>query len=728
MQASSSRSKPHIPSPGSASGSDPGSGSESDYSSSDVTEDEDGQELTPALDAAILRTLRKIKSKDPGVYGSENILQEELKRAQEKAQEKGLQAGTVKKIAAKPYLLADYHRSKLLSSDNANDEDEEQQPEPLPYVQSQRLLREQAVSAFKALASDDDDNEEDDFVPKKRDKDEDEADQDEEEYRQFLLEMGGGEEEVRKVLGMGDAPVTKHTAPDSDAEEEQEEARVLSKVEKEEMIARKAEKKARKAKADDDFLMNYILNRGWIDRTDDHVPTYDEVVGVDKEEEAEKEAESKFKASSSSHPWGLLEEEDEFDEKAEQFETEYNFRFEEPGASTIAAHPRDIPSLVRRPDDVRKTKRARRAERKAAEKAAQEEELKKKKGSKRREMEKRMASLKSDLAAEGVEGEVDWDQLEKVLDGEWDEGEWEKVVGGMLNKVGEADDEDEDGKPIWNDDLGDAEYDDFDQEDDAEGHEMDVDQSYDQMDEDGPINMDADFVDDEPSKKKRKRSKKDKHRAPSPEFDIVPEEAELSVADKAKKVKEAMDEYRALDHEDMIGDLPTKFRYTKALPTSFGLSPVEILLATDEELNKVVGVKSIAPYRKGGIGMAGMGLGKRVRELKDELSKRRWGEENRSRDQGGESSDRMRDNGYADVGGNKRAGKRKGRKERQREAKAGGEDGVSVQATGVEHETPQGKRKAEELGGIASEAGGADGEGKKKRRKRKKGAESEIPT
>jgi len=37
-------------------------------SESDESEDEDGEELTPALDAAILRTLARIKTRDPNIY------------------------------------------------------------------------------------------------------------------------------------------------------------------------------------------------------------------------------------------------------------------------------------------------------------------------------------------------------------------------------------------------------------------------------------------------------------------------------------------------------------------------------------------------------------------------------------------------------------------------------------------------------------------------------------
>jgi protein KRI1 len=54
------------------------------------------------------------------------------------------------------------------------------------------------------------------------------------------------------------------------------------------------------------------------------------------------------------------------------------------------------------------------------------------KGEKRREMEKQMASLRKDLGIKEGKGEVDWDELEKVMDGDFDEDEWQRVVGKML--------------------------------------------------------------------------------------------------------------------------------------------------------------------------------------------------------------------------------------------------------------------------------------------------------
>jgi hypothetical protein len=86
-QTGSKRQKAPLPT---SSDSDPDSGSETD-SSEDVTEDEDGVDLTPALDAAILRTLAKIRNKN-GVYEGENVLANELKEAEEKVIKAGIKA------------------------------------------------------------------------------------------------------------------------------------------------------------------------------------------------------------------------------------------------------------------------------------------------------------------------------------------------------------------------------------------------------------------------------------------------------------------------------------------------------------------------------------------------------------------------------------------------------------------------------------------------------------
>ena len=50
-------------------GSDAEEDEESEEDSEEAeSEDEDGEELTPAVDAAIFRTLAKIKRKDPSIY------------------------------------------------------------------------------------------------------------------------------------------------------------------------------------------------------------------------------------------------------------------------------------------------------------------------------------------------------------------------------------------------------------------------------------------------------------------------------------------------------------------------------------------------------------------------------------------------------------------------------------------------------------------------------------
>ena len=45
--------------------------------------------------------------------------------------------------------------------------------------------------------------------------------------------------------------------------------------------------------------------------------------------------------------------------------------------------------------------------------------------------------------------------------------------------------------------------------------------------------------------------------------------------------------------------MPTRFKYVPVSQSSYGLTPVEILLADDNQLNNVVGLKQMQPYRRG---------------------------------------------------------------------------------------------------------------------------------
>ncbi|CAK9783244.1 hypothetical protein CC85DRAFT_310258 [Cutaneotrichosporon oleaginosum] len=698
--------------------------SESDYSSDssdDTVEDEDGEELTPAMDAAILRTLAKIRRKE-GVYGTDKVLEAELAAAQAAAGARGLGARSAQK-AEKPFLLKDLHRQNLLDGVDSDHEDEE----PLTNVEAARRAAAEARAAFAAFGDDDSDDGE---VITKREKDDSEDEAEDAAYREFLLEMGGGESEVRAALGMADAPVTDYREFEDDEKPKKKKKEEEKEMSEEKRAKKEAKRKAKRAKADEDFLMDYILNRGWIDREKKAVPTYEDIVGRERADDESDEGEDT--------PWGKIDEEEDFDEKAEEFETEYNFRFEEPGAATIVTHPRQIESAVRRGDDARKLKRQAREERKAAEKAAREAEVQKKKDSKRREMESQLSALKKELG-DGV----DLAGLEKVLEGEWDEAEWERVVGGILAQR----DADDDDKPTWDDGLGD-EYMDAEDEGDGDNQADPEDAAYtnegawdgeewDEEEWDGPINMDADFISfDEPSKKKDSKKDKKKRRAADEDTDEP-----LSLEERAARMKAAADEIRDLDHEDEVGGLRTRFKYTRTAPQSFGLTPAEILLATDAELNSLVSIKHMQPYRRGGLGRAGVGLGRKVRDLKAKLARRRWGEEGeRGAEAGPSKSFHIERQGPAGANaqplgerrstedGAGRPGKRLGKKERQKRKAAAAEAGEAhdVPSQAQQAEPSVKRRKVEEAPAPASpivELAEGAGEGKKRRRKKKKNAE-----
>ena len=81
------------------------------------------------------------------------------------------------------------------------------------------------------------------------------------------------------------------------------------------------------------YVYSYILNRGWIDKSARRLPTYKEITGKGKgKADSDSEADSSdAEAGAKGEVDGLPnEDEDEFDDIADAFESSYNFRFEEP--------------------------------------------------------------------------------------------------------------------------------------------------------------------------------------------------------------------------------------------------------------------------------------------------------------------------------------------------------------------------------------------------------------
>lgn len=77
------------------------------------------------------------------------------------------------------------------------------------------------------------------------------------------------------------------------------------------------------------------------------------------------------------------------------------------------------------------------------------------------------------------------------------------------------------------------------------------------------------------------------------------------------------------DRPQIGGGTAARFHYQKVEPTDFGLTPAEILLATDAELNAVASLKRLATYRTTDSGKRNR---RAMQELRDRLRRRKWGD------------------------------------------------------------------------------------------------------
>lgn len=315
------------------------------------------------------------------------------------------------------------------------------------------------------------------------------------------------------------------------------------------------------------FLRDYILNNRFLEKTNpDHVPTYDEIVHDSDE--------------------GLSEDEANLT-KQEHFEHKYNYRFEEPDQDFIKRYPRTMESSLRRTDDRRKLKRAEVKERKIKEKEEKFEDIRKMKELKRKEIHERMEKLRE------VTGNTKVSFEEIDLDEDFDPEAHDKKMQQLFNNEfyqGEESDQ----KP---------EFPDLDEEleierwDNWERNNEELEENVHCEDED--FNMDCDFNPQKSTQEELLENSKGgrKKRKRKSNFAKAISQVKPIFDPKDKSYEQYLDEYYKLDCEDVIGDIPCRFKYRTVVPNSFGLTVDEILNAKDRELNKWCSIKKAVQFR-----------------------------------------------------------------------------------------------------------------------------------
>jgi protein KRI1 len=248
-------------------------------------------------------------------------------------------------------------------------------------------------------------------------------------------------------------------------------------------------------------------------------------------------------------------------EQMEEFETKYNFRFEEPGATVITAYGRKegegFDASLRRKDNSRSEKRKRREERQAKEKQQRKEELKTLRNMKKQEAQAKLEQLRAEAGKKKISKKV---LKPSALDDDFDEEEHDRMMQAMF----------------------DDDY--YDEEEDDEALMM-LGLS---KDDDGIDEAAAAEDLDQILQSKGKKRPKDRSKSADAEQKFI--EKELAEVD-------------AADFEDVIGDLPTRFKYREVPAISIKskaqpLTPLQILTMDDDELNKLEPLKIIAaPYR-----------------------------------------------------------------------------------------------------------------------------------
>ena len=292
---------------------------------------------------------------------------------------------------------------------------------------------------------------------------------------------------------------------------------------------------------------------------------------------------------------------EEDDRRAELFEEAYNLRFEDPQASNekLLSHARDAAAKHSvRKESTNPRKRTREAEqaKKDAARQTREEEKARYRKLKVSELEEKLRKIKD---AAGLRGkalqEHDWSAF---LDDGWDDERWEQEMRKRFNDdyYAEHDSNDNDEmkvkskmkikKPKWEDDIDiDDLVPNFDAAEDGKPQFTLTD------DESNAGGAPTEFSDSQSIAKSKSKPKSKKRR----ERDDHKKETRLE----RRKIEQIVDKSMKVD--ESLSNFSKKhaghFRYRETSPTAFGLTPHDILMASDSQLNQFAGLKKMASFR-----------------------------------------------------------------------------------------------------------------------------------
>ena len=556
---------------------DGGSGGESgdEMSSSSSSSSSDEGDIPETKEKQFLEVLTKLKNKDPAVYDPDAKLYESSSESDE-------------------------------SESDSDDKKKKKKKMTLREVQARDLLE----GGAKAYESDDDDDDDDGLG--KRNKDAGPS---------YVEEQ----EALKKAFkSAADNSSSSSSSGDTDSDEDKEDIGglvVKKRAEKFDNDNNNAEEENKKKlaevlKDEDEFLKDYIVNRKWTDVNADRT-------NGDSDDSSEEDL-----------------------ERQEQFEHEYNFRFEEPGGTSIRSHARNIDGTLRREDTRRRDKRQSVKERKQTERQKLMEEVKRLKNLKREEIRKKVDLISKIGGISGADAakiadltaEFDPDAHDRVMREFYESRENDEAYQEL---------EDEDGNPIkpeFDDDVEDELKVLMKAPEEANARENErfekirknmakvdakLQAEKDLLDGDDDDDDDSDDDDDDEG---RERDGGEGDEGDEDEEDE--EQRQENVYSKRalkrwkKELQQKMDEFYSLDYEDFVDGLPTRFQYKEVAPSNYGLTTREILTLDDKDLNQIVSLKKLAPYREDE-GFLSAKNRARARELAEKFLKKKREEEKR---------------------------------------------------------------------------------------------------